>query len=115
MSLKAALWTVITLEIARLPVLVIEAARLAIITLEIAWWPVVTVKIALSTIIALEAARRAVIAARIVAARWWPRIGIARIFAGAEIAAFWSGLVVPALLILALVKFAHTRLEGAWA
>jgi len=77
-SLKAALGAIIA----------VETARLAVITLEIACWPVVAVETALGAIIALEAARRPVIAPPIVAARWGPVIGVARIVALAEIAAF---------------------------
>jgi hypothetical protein len=96
-------------------IIAVETARLTIIAVKAARWPVVAVETALRAIIALETARRTVIAARIVVARWWPVVGVARILTRAGIVAFWSGLVVPALIILPLVKFAHTRLEGAWA
>ena len=105
----------VSLKPALRAVIALETTRLAVIALKAAWWPVVAVETALRAIIALEATRRPVIAARIVAARWWPVVGVARILARAGIAAFWPGLVVPALIILSLVKFAHTRLKGARA
>ena len=104
-SLRPALRAIIAVETARLTIIAVKAAR----------WPVVAVETALRAIIALEATRRPVIAASIVAARWWPVVGVASILARAGIAAFCPGLVVPALIILSLVKFAHTRLEGARA
>lgn len=114
-SLRSALRAIIVVETARLTIIAVKAAWLAVIALKIARWPVVAVETALRAIIALEAARCAVIAARIVVARWWPVVGVARILTRAGIVAFGSGLVVPALIILPLVKFAHTRLEGARA
>jgi hypothetical protein len=64
--------------------------------------------------VALEMARRAIIAA-LVAARWCPVAAITRILTLAEIVAFGAGLVIPALVVLPLVKSAHTRLEGTRA
>jgi hypothetical protein len=84
-------------------------AWLAIIVLEAARWPALTIEAALRPIIALE------VAAALITARWWPVAGVVRVCAAAIFAAFRPGLVVPALMVVSLLKRAPTRLEGARA
>jgi hypothetical protein len=105
-------------EPARRPFIALEVAWLPCLTLIIliaACGPVLILVIAPGAFVTLEMARRAAGAALIVAARRPPVAGGAGILAGAKIAAFRAGLVVSALIILSLVKSAHTRLEGTRA
>jgi hypothetical protein len=99
----------VILKVAPRSFIVLKTAWLAIIVPETARRPALTVEAALRPFIALE------IAATLVSARWWPVVRGARIFAAAKIRAFRSGLVASALIVVSLVKSAHTRLEGARA
>ncbi len=67
MVIKATLWSIITLE----------TARLAVIALETARGPIITLKTTRLAVIALETARGLVVAAGVVAARGRAIVGVA--------------------------------------
>jgi hypothetical protein len=103
------------LEPARTPFLALEVARLAFlafIVIVAARGPVLILVITPGAFVALETARRPIITALIVTARGLPVVAITGIPTLAEIAAFLAWLVIPVLVILSLVKSAHTRLKG---